>query len=145
MIITGKRHDFRIEYRAGLDHEGRIAGVEFVHYVRCGWAQDLSLPVADRAMLHADNAYLLPTARIESHRLKTNTQSNTAYRGFGGPQGMVGIERVLDHIAHALGRNPVAVRRLNYYAEAEAGGAGGLSAPRAAPPPREFIRQDEEQ
>jgi len=131
MVITGKRHDFRIEYRAGFDGQGRIAGVEFVQYARCGWAQDLSLPVADRAMLHADNAYLLPSARIESHRLKTNTQSNTAYRGFGGPQGMVGIERVLDHIAHALGRDPVDVRRLNYYAEAQ---GGGLSAPRAAQP-----------
>jgi xanthine dehydrogenase large subunit len=118
MIITGKRHDFRIEYRAGFDETGRISGVEFVHYARCGWAQDLSLPVADRAMLHADNAYLLENARIESHRLKTNTQSATAFRGFGGPQGMVGIERVMDHIAHHLGQDPLAVRRVNYYAEA---------------------------
>jgi len=131
MSITGKRHDFRIEYRAGFDGEGHIAGVEFVQYARCGWAQDLSLPVADRAMLHADNAYLLPAARIESHRLKTNTVSNTAYRGFGGPQGMVGIERVLDHIAHELGRDPVDIRQANYYAERD---DGGLSAPRAAQP-----------
>jgi xanthine dehydrogenase large subunit len=131
MVITGKRHDFRIEYRAGFDDQGHIAGVEFVQYARCGWAQDLSLPVADRAMLHADNAYLLPAARIESHRLKTNTVSNTAYRGFGGPQGMIGIERVMDHIAHALGRDPVAVRQVNYYAEAV---GGGLSAPHAAEP-----------
>ncbi|MDD9708405.1 xanthine dehydrogenase molybdopterin binding subunit [Seohaeicola sp. SP36] len=132
MVITGKRHDFRIDYVAGFDDTGRITGVEFVHYARCGWAQDLSLPVADRAMLHADNAYLLENARIESHRLKTNTQSATAFRGFGGPQGMVGIERVMDHIAHHLGRDPLAVRRVNYYAEATpaAGGAGGLSAPR---------------
>ncbi|MDM7970800.1 MAG: xanthine dehydrogenase molybdopterin binding subunit [Paracoccaceae bacterium] len=132
MVITGKRHDFRIDYVAGFDDTGRITGVEFVHYARCGWAQDLSLPVADRAMLHADNAYLLENARIESHRLKTNTQSATAFRGFGGPQGMVGIERVMDHIAHHLGRDPLAVRRANYYAEATpaAGGAGGLSAPR---------------
>jgi xanthine dehydrogenase large subunit len=118
MIITGKRHDFRIVYKAGFDETGRISGVEFVHYARCGWAQDLSLPVADRAMLHADNAYLLENARIESHRLKTNTQSATAFRGFGGPQGMVGIERVMDHIAHHLGHDPLAVRRVNYYAEA---------------------------
>jgi xanthine dehydrogenase large subunit len=74
--------------------------------------------VADRAMLHSDNAYDLPAARIESHRLKTNTQSATAYRGFGGPQGMLGIERVLDHIAHDLGADPAQVRRVNYYAEA---------------------------
>jgi xanthine dehydrogenase large subunit len=83
--------------------------------MRCGWSQDLSLPVADRAMLHADNAYFLPAVRIESHRLKTNTQSATAFRGFGGPQGMVGIERVMDHIAHALGRDPLEVRRANFY------------------------------
>ena len=131
MVITGKRHDFRIDYVAGFDDQGRVLGVEFVQYARCGWAQDLSLPVADRAMLHADNAYLLEHARIESHRLKTNTQSATAFRGFGGPQGMVGIERVMDHVAHHLGVDPLEVRRLNYYAEAApaAGGAGGLSAP----------------
>ncbi len=136
MVITGKRHEFRIDYRAGADREGRLLGVEFVQYVRCGWSLDLSLPVADRAMLHADNAYFIPAIRIESHRLRTNTQSNTAFRGFGGPQGMVGIERVMDHLAHALGRDPVEVRRINYYrAAGEAG--GGLSAPRspsASPP-----------
>ncbi|MBL3559459.1 molybdopterin cofactor-binding domain-containing protein, partial [Rhodovulum sulfidophilum] len=109
MVITGKRHDFRIRYRAGADGEGRLTGVEFVQYARCGWARDLSLPVADRAMLHADNAYFLPAVRIESHRLKTHTQSATAFRGFGGPQGMVGIERVMDHIAHALGRDPLEI------------------------------------
>jgi len=141
MTITGKRHDFRITYRAGFDDGGRILGVDFVHYTRCGWAQDLSLPVADRAMLHADNAYLLPTARIESHRLKTHMQSATAYRGFGGPQGMVGIERVLDHIAHALDRDPLEVRRLNYYDGARGGVGGGLSAPRAARPPEDISGQ----
>ena len=109
MVITGKRHDFRIEYSAGFDGDGRLKAVDFVHYARCGWAQDLSLPVADRAMLHSDNAYDIPSLRVESHRLKTNTQSATAYRGFGGPQGMLGIERVLDHVAHALGRDPLAV------------------------------------
>ncbi len=119
MVITGKRHDFRISYRAGFDGEGRVQGVSFVQYTRCGWAMDLSLPVADRAMLHADNAYLLPNARIESHRLRTNTQSATAYRGFGGPQGAVGIERVMDHIAHRLALDPVEVRRRNYYAVCE--------------------------
>ncbi|SIS60043.1 xanthine dehydrogenase, molybdenum binding subunit apoprotein [Roseivivax lentus] len=119
MTITGKRHDIRIEYSAGFDEEGRLLGVEFVHLMRCGWAQDLSLPVADRAMLHADNAYHLPSARIESHRLKTNTQSATAFRGFGGPQGMMGIERVMDHAAHVLGLDPLEIRRRNYYAEAD--------------------------
>ncbi len=122
MVITGKRHDFRIEYRAGFDDRGRLAGVDFTQYCRCGWAQDLSLPVADRAMLHADNAYLLPAARITSHRLKTHTQSATAFRGFGGPQGMVGIERVMDHVAHALGLDPLEVRKRNFYAPAGAAG-----------------------
>ncbi len=116
MIITGKRHDFRITYRVGVDDQGRVQGIDFMHYTRGGWAQDLTLPVADRAMLHSDNAYHLPHVRIESHRLKTNTQSATAYRGFGGPQGMVGIERVMDHIAHHLGMDPLAVRQANYYA-----------------------------
>ncbi|WP_135448422.1 xanthine dehydrogenase molybdopterin binding subunit [Tabrizicola caldifontis] len=116
MVITGKRHDLRILYRAGVDEAGRILGLEFTHLFRCGWSQDLSLPVADRAMLHADNCYHLPHVRIESHRLKTNTQSATAFRGFGGPQGMVGIERVMDHVAHALRRDPLDVRKLNFYA-----------------------------
>ncbi len=120
MVITGKRHAFRISYKAGFDEHGHIQGVSFLHYAICGWAQDLSLPVADRAMLHSDNAYLLPNARIESHRLKTNTQSATAYRGFGGPQGMVGIERAMDHAAHALGMDPVELRRRNYYEPAHA-------------------------
>jgi xanthine dehydrogenase large subunit len=115
MMITGKRHDLRILYRAGVDDQGRILGLEFTHLFRCGWSQDLSLPVADRAMLHADNCYHLPHIRIESHRLKTNTQSATAFRGFGGPQGMVGIERVLDHVAFAVGRDPLVVRQLNFY------------------------------
>ncbi len=114
-VITGKRHDIRIDYTVGFDDAGRISAVDFKHYVRCGWAQDLSLPVADRAMLHSDNAYFIPALRVESHRLKTNTQSATAFRGFGGPQGMVGIERVLDAVAHAVGKDPLTVRKLNYY------------------------------
>jgi xanthine dehydrogenase large subunit len=124
MMITGKRHDFRIDYRVGHDAEGRISGIDFLQLCRCGWSMDLSLPVADRAMLHADNAYHIPNMRIESHRLKTNTQSGTAFRGFGGPQGMLGIERVLDHVAHAVGRDPIDVRRLNYYRAAAPTGAG---------------------
>ena len=116
-IITGKRHDCRIEYHVGFDDSGRVQALEFTHYFRCGWALDLSLPVADRAMLHADNAYDLPHVTITSHRLKTNTQSATAFRGFGGPQGMVGIERVMDHIAHSLACDPAEVRRRNYYPE----------------------------
>ncbi|MDF0598586.1 xanthine dehydrogenase molybdopterin binding subunit [Psychromarinibacter halotolerans] len=139
MTITGKRHDFRIAYRVGFDGDGRIAGVDFTHYVRCGWSMDLSLPVADRAMLHSDNAYHLPACRIESHRLKTNTQSATAYRGFGGPQGMLGIERVVDHVAHALGKDPLEVRRVNYYREMA--GVDGGSAPAPAAHPRDISGQ----
>ncbi|MBN8629621.1 MAG: xanthine dehydrogenase molybdopterin binding subunit [Rhodobacterales bacterium] len=126
MVITGKRHDLRILYRAGVDDQGRILGLEFTHLFRCGWSLDLSMPVADRAMLHADNCYHLPHIRIESHRLKTNTCSATAYRGFGGPQGMVGIERVMDHVAYAVGREPLEVRKANFYREmADAGASGG--------------------
>ena len=118
MVVTGKRHAFRVAYEAGHDAEGRLLGVRFRHYALCGWSQDLSLPVADRAMLHADNAYDIPALEISSWRLRTNVQSATAFRGFGGPQGMLGIERVLDHVAHAVGREPLEVRRLNYYPEA---------------------------
>jgi len=116
MTITGKRHDFRIAYQAGFGPDGKIDSVIFEQYVKCGWATDLSHPVADRAMLHADNAYYLPNAKIISHRLRTNTQSNTAYRGFGGPQGIIGIERVIEHIADKLGLDPLSVRQANFYA-----------------------------
>ena len=122
MIITGKRHDFRIAYDVGFDDAGRITALDVRQYARCGWAQDLSLPVADRAMLHADNAYWLPDVRIESHRLRTNTQSATAFRGFGGPQGMAGMERILDHVAKTLGRDQLSVRQENFYAS-----GGGIS------------------
>ena len=143
MTITGKRHDFRIDYVVGFDDEGQISGVDFTQATRCGWAQDLSLPVADRAMLHADNAYHLPAVRITSHRLKTNTQSATAFRGFGGPQGVLGIERVMDHVAAELGLDPIAIRQRNYYA---AMGRGGLSAPRAERPPEDiFTRKKQEE
>ena len=123
MMITGKRHDFRISYDIGFNEKGVLSGVDFTQMTRCGWALDLSIPVADRAMLHADNAYLLHNVRITSHRLKTNTQSATAYRGFGGPQGVLGIERVMDHVAAHLGLDPIAVRKANYYAHMSKAGA----------------------
>ena len=133
MMITGKRHDLRITYRAGFDAAGNLAGVEFTHLMRCGWAQDLSLPVADRAMLHADNCYYLPHIRIESHRLRTHTQSATAFRGFGGPQGMIGIERVMDHVAHVLGVSALDVRRANFYDAPGRDVANGGASPPAPP------------
>ncbi|MEO1551085.1 MAG: xanthine dehydrogenase molybdopterin binding subunit [Pseudomonadota bacterium] len=117
-VITGKRHDMRITYEVGFEPSGVITGLAFTQHVRCGWSNDLSLPVADRAMLHADNAYYLPNLSVTSHRLRTNTQSNTAFRGFGGPQGMVGVERVMDHVAHALGKDPLDVRQANLYGPA---------------------------
>jgi xanthine dehydrogenase large subunit len=115
MILTGKRHDFRIDYDVGFDDEGRIQGIRFDHAARCGYSADLSGAIADRAMFHADNAYALNAATIRSRRLKTHTVSNTAFRGFGGPQGMAGIERVIDGIAFALGHDPLDVRKANFY------------------------------
>ena len=135
MMITGKRHDFRISYDVGFDGDGRVTGVDFTQLTRCGWALDLSIPVADRAMLHADNAYHLPAVRITSHRLKTNTQSATAFRGFGGPQGVLGIERVMDHIAADLGLDPVIIRQRNYY---DAWMQGGCLPPTLRVPPKVF-------
>ncbi|MEM7778256.1 MAG: xanthine dehydrogenase molybdopterin binding subunit, partial [Pseudomonadota bacterium] len=115
MMITGKRHDFRIDYRVGFDDDGRIQGLTFDNAMRCGMSWDLSEPIGDRAMFHADNCYFLPNARITTYRCKTHTQSNTAFRGFGGPQGMLGIERVVDHVAATLQRDPLDVRRVNFY------------------------------
>jgi xanthine dehydrogenase large subunit len=119
MRSTGKRHDFLIRYDVGFDEEGQILGVEFTHALRCGISSDLSGPIADRAMFHSDNAYYLPNVAITSYRCKTNTVSNTAFRGFGGPQGMVGIERVIDAIAHRLGKDPLSIRKINLYGTGE--------------------------
>jgi len=116
MEITGKRHDFRIDYDVGFDAEGRIAGVIFEQAARCGMSFDLSMAVCDRAMFSADNCYFLPNVRITSYRCKTNTVSNTAFRGFGGPQGILGMERVIEAIAAHLGKDPLEVRRANFYA-----------------------------
>jgi len=115
MIMTGKRHDFVIDYDVGFDDSGRILGVDFEFAARCGMSADLSGPVNDRAMFHCDNAYFLENVRIVSHRCKTNTVSNTAFRGFGGPQGMFAIEYVIDDIARKLGKDPLEVRRRNFY------------------------------
>ena len=115
MVMTGKRHEVRIDYAVGFDEDGRLAAASFDQTVRCGYSKDLSGAIADRAMFHADNAYRLPAARIHSRRLKTHTVSNTAFRGFGGPQGMVGIERALDRIAFETGVDPLDVRKRNFY------------------------------
>ncbi|WP_372394532.1 xanthine dehydrogenase molybdopterin binding subunit [Azospirillum sp. HJ39] len=113
--ITGKRHDFEVDYRVGFDGDGLIRGVEMLFAARAGYAADLSGPVTDRALFHADNGYFYPAARLESLPLKTNTVSNTAFRGFGGPQGMVAAERAIDEIAFALGKDPLEIRKRNFY------------------------------
>jgi xanthine dehydrogenase large subunit len=115
MIMTGKRHDFVIDYDVGFDDDGRILGIQFMFASRCGVSADLSGPVNDRTMFHCDNAYFLENVDIESHRCKTNTVSNTAFRGFGGPQGMYAIEYAIDDIARTLNKDPLAVRRNNFY------------------------------
>ncbi len=117
MLLTGKRHDFLIDYDVGFDEAGRIEGIVFEQAARCGFSPDLSAAIADRAMFHADNGYYLPNVRITSQRCKTHTVSNTAFRGFGGPQGMLGIEKVIDAIARELGRDPLEVRRCNLYGQ----------------------------
>ncbi len=115
MVITGKRHDFEADYRVGFDDDGRVKGAEFTFAARCGFSADLSGPVTDRALFHADNTYYYDAARMSSLPLKTNTCSNTAFRGFGGPQGMAAGERVMEEIAYALGKDPLEVRKANFY------------------------------
>ena len=115
MTATGKRHDFLIDYEVGFDDEGNTLGVDFTYAARCGYAADLSGPVTDRALFHCDNTYFYPAARAISRPLYTNTVSNTAFRGFGGPQGMVGAERIIDEVAFALGKDPLEIRKKNLY------------------------------
>ncbi|MCY4425685.1 MAG: xanthine dehydrogenase molybdopterin binding subunit [Halieaceae bacterium] len=120
MTATGKRHPFLSHYDVGFDEEGRILGLELELAAGCGMSPDLSDAIVDRAMSHADNAYFLPAAHIEGLRVKTHMVSNTAFRGFGGPQGMLAIENVIEQIATATGLDPLDVRKRNFYA-AEAG------------------------
>ncbi|AGB74104.1 MULTISPECIES: xanthine dehydrogenase molybdopterin binding subunit [Rhizobium] len=115
MVATGKRHDFAIDYDVGFDDEGRILAVGYTFALRAGFSADLSGPVGDRALFHCDNAYFFPHVQAKSAPLYTNTVSNTAFRGFGGPQGMVGAERVIDEVAFAVGKDPLDIRKLNFY------------------------------
>jgi xanthine dehydrogenase large subunit len=119
MLITGKRHDFLADYDVGFDTDGRILALSVMLASRCGYSADLSGPVNDRAVFHLDNTYFLEHLEVVSHRCKTHTVSNTAFRGFGGPQGMVVIEEIVDTIARTLGRDPLAVRRANFYGVSE--------------------------
>jgi xanthine dehydrogenase large subunit len=119
MVLTGKRHDFLVEYEAGIDESGRVLGLRLMLASRCGYSADLSAAINDRALFHCDNAYWLPHLEAVSHRCKTHTVSNTAFRGFGGPQGMMAIEGVIDDVARQLGHDPLDVRRVNLYGTTE--------------------------
>ncbi|ENO89312.1 xanthine dehydrogenase, molybdopterin binding subunit, partial [Thauera phenylacetica B4P] len=115
MRITGKRHDFHYDYEVGFDDDGRVLALRIEMVARAGFSADLSGPVATRAVCHVDNAYYLSDVDIRALLARTHTQSNTAFRGFGGPQGAIAIEHVLDSIARTLGRDALDVRRLNFY------------------------------
>ncbi|MBB1492664.1 xanthine dehydrogenase molybdopterin binding subunit [Paracoccus sp. MC1854] len=115
MIATGKRHDFVVDYSVGFDDAGHILAVKGDWYARCGFSADLSMAVTDRALFHADNAYFYPEVEVRSHPLRTNTVSNTAFRGFGGPQGVIVAERIIEEIAYATSQDTLAVRKANLY------------------------------
>ncbi|MGB5855829.1 MAG: xanthine dehydrogenase molybdopterin binding subunit [Oceanisphaera sp.] len=115
MMMTGKRHPFFNQYKIGFDDSGRIQASEIIVAGNCGYSPDLSSSIVDRAMFHSDNAYYLGDATVIGHRCKTHTASNTAFRGFGGPQGMMTIEHVMDEIASYLGKDPLEIRKVNFY------------------------------
>ena len=114
-LITGRRHCFHYDAEIGFDDEGRILGAAITMVSRAGHSADLSGPVMTRALCHFDNAYWLPHVAAHGYSGKTNTQSNTAFRGFGGPQGAIAIESLIDSVARRLGKDPLAVRRANFY------------------------------
>ncbi|EGI75325.1 xanthine dehydrogenase molybdopterin binding subunit [Hylemonella gracilis] len=116
-MVTGKRHPFAYDYEAGFDGSGRLTALKLTMLVNCGFSADLSGPVADRAIFHSDNAYYLSDVCIRSYRCKTNTQSHTAFRGFGGPQGVIAIETILGDIARHLGLDALDVRLRNLYSD----------------------------
>ncbi|MBL4827801.1 MAG: xanthine dehydrogenase molybdopterin binding subunit [Spongiibacteraceae bacterium] len=117
MCATGKRHPFLIRYDVGFNQQGLIEGVDITLSAACGMSPDLSDAIVDRAMFHADNAYFFPAACITGHRVKTDTVSNTAFRGFGGPQGMLGIEGIMDDIARVVNKDPLDIRKRNFYSD----------------------------
>ena len=115
MTLTGKRHPFQFKYEVGFDGRGMIQGAKFHMASQCGFSADLSGAVNSRAICHIDNAYFLEHVAIASYRCKTHTQSSTAFRGFGGPQAMLCIEAAIEDIARRLGKDPLDIRRLNFY------------------------------
>ena len=115
IIITGKRHDFYSDYEVGFDDDGRINGLKLELASRCGMSPDLSLAINERALLHIDNAYYLSDVEIKNYLCKTNTASSTAFRGFGGNQGMMAIENIIDNISRYLKKDPSEIRERNFY------------------------------
>ena len=115
IIITGKRHDFYSRYEVGYDELGVIEGLKIKLASRCGISPDLSGAINSRALLHIDNAYYLPNVSVENYLCKTNTSSSTAFRGFGGNQGMMVIENIIDNIARSLNKDPAEIRKRNFY------------------------------
>ncbi|QKN81836.1 xanthine dehydrogenase molybdopterin binding subunit [Scandinavium goeteborgense] len=115
MRVTGKRHPFFVRFDVGFTDDGMLHGVVIDLAANCGYSLDLSGSICDRAMFHADNAYYLGDARVTGYRCRTNLASNTAFRGFGGPQGMVAIEQIMDAIARQLSLDPLHIRRINAY------------------------------
>ncbi len=115
MIITGKRHDFFSDYEVGFNDDGRINGLKLKLASRCGMSPDLSLAINERALLHIDNAYFLKDIEVKNYLCKTNTASSTAFRGFGGNQGMMAIENIIDNISRYLKKDPADVRKINFY------------------------------
>jgi len=116
-MVTGKRHPFAYEYTAGFDDTGRLTALQLQMAANCGFSADLSGPVADRAIFHSDNAYFLENVAIASYRCKTHTQSHTAFRGFGGPQGVIVIEAIMGDIARHLKMDALDVRMRNLYCD----------------------------
>ena len=115
MIITGKRHDFYYKYEVGFNDDGKILGLKIMLASRCGISPDLSKAINDRAIYHIDNAYFIPNIDLVSYRCKTNTVSNTAFRGFGGPQGMFCIENIIENISQHLKIDSYIIRNNNFY------------------------------
>ena len=115
ILMTGKRHDFVADYDVGYSDDGKIQGIKIDLAARCGYSLDLSKAIVSRALFHADNAYYIPNATFRGFLCKTNTASNTAFRGFGGPQGMLAIENIIEEIASNLGVDALTIRKINFY------------------------------
>ncbi|MCV6601291.1 MAG: xanthine dehydrogenase molybdopterin binding subunit [Cohaesibacter sp.] len=142
MAITGKRHDFVIDYDLGFDETGKIVALDADFAARCGYSADLSGPVTDRALFHADNAYFYPHVTLRSHPYKTNTVSNTAFRGFGGPQGVIAAERFIEEIAYALNKDPLEIRKANLYPSSESLETGEIVQTKALTPYHQVVEDN---